>query len=492
MNMNNGMKRMGALMLALVLLVFASGCKGEPSPSSDGSVTDTSYSSDVSGEDMPTGGDNSNTPTDDTNNVDNPSGGDSTKPNTDVPSSSANQSRPSGSSTINDGVNPADYAGSTVTYATWRDPNLYEDGPVVKAFEKKYNIKVKVDLIGEESYTNTILGRIASGNAPDIYFSTYTFPYCLQALQPISNAKLDLSESIWDKALINLATVDGNPYLVDTVGNIWKEQDMVFYNKKIFRANGWTTPEEYYAAGKWTFAAMKKCMQQVASLGSGYTGGVVNLEALINSTGNGIINLENGKFVNGSKNEKTQAIIRWASEGRKEGWLGTTNLYTALNTFAEGKTGVAVLQAFGLKKNGYLRKMNANDIGFTYMPSWDGEPTKASSTVRGWGLCKGAKNPIAAGIFLRYYLDVNNYNTSSAFISSDAESFFFKLTSTNTDNKHFSFCYGTGVDGVTGSNSSHDYIGLPASSDPAQVATVIASYQNKLNADIGKLNALLK
>lgn len=94
--MNNGMKRMGALMLALVLLVFASGCKGEPSPSSDGSMTDTSYSSDVSGEDMPTGGDNSNTPTDDTNNVDNPSGGDSTKPNTDVPSSSANQSRPSG------------------------------------------------------------------------------------------------------------------------------------------------------------------------------------------------------------------------------------------------------------------------------------------------------------------------------------------------------------------------------------------------------------
>ena len=48
-NMNNGMKRMGALMLALVLLVFASGCKGEPSPSSDGSMTDTSYSSDVSG-----------------------------------------------------------------------------------------------------------------------------------------------------------------------------------------------------------------------------------------------------------------------------------------------------------------------------------------------------------------------------------------------------------------------------------------------------------
>ena len=206
---------------------------------------------------------------------------------------------------INDGVDPSKYKGTTVVYATWRNPALYEDGPVVKAFEKKYGITVKVDLMTEPEYTNTVLGRIASGKAPDVYFSTYTFPYCIDALQPIDAAKLNLKEAIWDKPLMDLATVGGKTYLVDTVGNIWKDEDMVFFNKKIFRDNGWTTPEEYYKAGKWNFDTMKKCMQQVASLGPDYTGGVVHLEGLIHSAGASVIGYKDGKFYNGTTNKVT-------------------------------------------------------------------------------------------------------------------------------------------------------------------------------------------
>lgn len=410
--------------------------------------------------------------------------------------SSSGSKKPSGSgavATVNAGVNPKDYEGTSVTFATWYDPALYEDGPVIKAFKKKYGIDVKVDLMNETDYVNTVLGRIASGNAPDVFFCTYTFPYCINALQPLDAAKLDLSESIWDKALINLATVNGKSYLVDTVGNIWKDQDMVFYNKKLFKANGWTTPEEYYKAGKWTFAAMKDCMQKVASLGTDYFGGAVNLEGLLGATGNGIINYSNGKFSNGSTNSTTQAVMRWAAEGMKDGWLKSTSVYDAFNLFPEGKTGIVVAHSYGLKKNGNFRKMSPDDIGFTYLPSWDGKEATPTSFVRGWGICKGAKNPVAAGIFLRYYLDVNNYNTSSAFINSEAESFFFKLTSTQSDKKHFYFCYGSGVNGVTGSSSSvGDYITSVTGGDPAQVVTTISSYQNKLNSDIAKINEVLK
>ena len=266
---------------------------------------------------------------------------------------------------INDNVNPADYRGKTVVYATWRNPALYEDGPVVEAFQKKYGIKVKVDLMTEETYTNTVLGRIASGKSPDVYFSTYTFPYCIDALQPIDAAKLNLKEDIWDDALIDLATVKGKTYLVDTIGNIWKDEDMVFFNKKIFRDNGWTTPEEYYEAGKWNFDTMKKCMQQVASLGSDYIGGAIHLEGLIHGTGSSVIGYKNGKFYNGTTDTTTQDIMRWASNGVKEGWLSTLSIYTALNQFPSGKVGIAILHSFGLKKTGYLRTMKASDIGFT-------------------------------------------------------------------------------------------------------------------------------
>ncbi len=410
-------------------------------------------------------------------------------------SSTSSNKKPNskGESVVNDNVNPADYRGTTITYATWRNPAQYEDGPVVKAFEKKYGITVKVDLMTESEYTQKVLANIQTKKSPDIYFSTYTFPYCIEALQPIDVAKLNLNESIWDKALIDLATVKGKTYLVDTVGNIWKDEDMIVYNKKIFRDANIPTPEELQAAGNWNFDTMTQCMKKVAALGTDYVGGAVHLEGLIHSAGASVIGYKDGKFYNGTQNAVTQEIMQWASTGLKEGWLGTTSIYEALNQFPSNKVGIAVLHSFSLKKTGYLRNMKSSDIGFTTLPSYKGKEPPATSFVRGWGICKGAKNPVAAGIFLRYYLDVNNYDTGSAFISKDAENFFFKLTSTSTKNKNFYFCYGSGVTGVTGKNSAvGDYIGAPASADPSQVIQTVKKYQGEIEADIAKLNAVLK
>ena len=398
-----------------------------------------------------------------------------------------------GDSVVNDNVNPEDYRGTTITYATWRNPAQYEDGPVVKAFEKKYGITVKVDLMTESEYTQKVLANIQTKKSPDIYFSTYTFPYCIEALQPIDAAKLNLKESIWDKALINLATVNGKTYLVDTIGNIWKDEDMIVYNKKIFRDANIPTPEELQEAGNWNFDTMTQCMKKVAALGTDYIGGAVHLEGLIHSAGASVIGYKDGKFYNGTQNTVTQEIMQWASTGLKEGWLGTTSIYEALNQFPSNKVGIAVLHSFSLKKTGYLRNMKSSDIGFTTLPSYKGNEPTATSFVRGWGLCKGANNPVAAGIFLRYYLDVNNYDTGSAFISKDAENFFFKLTSTATQNKNFYFCYGSGVTGITGKNSAvGDYISAPASADPSQVIQTVKKYQGEIEADIAKLNAVLK
>ena len=39
---------------------------------------------------------------------------------------------------VNDNVVTKDYEGTEITYATWRNPAQYEDGPVVEEFQKKY------------------------------------------------------------------------------------------------------------------------------------------------------------------------------------------------------------------------------------------------------------------------------------------------------------------------------------------------------------------
>ena len=130
--------------------------------------------------------------------------------------------------------------------------------------------------------------------------------------------------------------------------------------------------------------------------------------------------------------------------------------------------------------------MNADDIGYTYLPSFsESVPAVTTGIFRGWGIIKGAKNPVAAGIFLRYYLDVNNYDLSSAFLNSDAESFFFKLTSSGAQNNKFisptiGCCRALGIG--TGTLS-----GL-ATNSPDQVRSKIDAMNNTINAQVKELN----
>ncbi len=383
-------------------------------------------------------------------------------------------------------VDASKYRGTTVRFATWKNPDENEDGIVVDAFEKKYGIKVQVDTVPQGVYVNTIVGKIASEDAPDVYFSNYTFPADLKCLQPLDAAQLDLTDPIWDQDTIKLSTVGGKPYLVNTVGNIWSEIDCVFYNKKLLKENNITTPEEYYNAGKWTFAALEKVMTEVKNLGASYVGGYIDPRSLLGSTGASFFDFSNGKFSNSMDSKLTNVFTQyatWKKNGLVKGIYDTNR-----SEFIKGKVGIAITNVFGLKKTGYWRDMNPNDIGFTYMPAMD-ESSKAVPTgiMRGWGICKGAKNPVGAGLFLRYYLDVNNYDTASAFISGDAETFFFKVTDVNTSAKNLYLAQGisqaVGVD-------HWDFYDI-VSSDPAQVSKELSAIKNKVDSTVTQANKLL-
>jgi hypothetical protein len=80
--------------------------------------------------------------------------------------------------------------------------------------------------------------------------------------------------------------------------------------------------------------------------------------------------------------------------------------------------------------------MNPEDLAATYTPKYDANsPQVGSSGLRGWGIIKGSKNPEAAGVFLREYLDVNNYDLEETFHNSDVSDFFFKVMNTKFDQR---------------------------------------------------------
>lgn len=378
--------------------------------------------------------------------------------------------------------------GTTVVYATWKDPALNEDGTVVKSFQKKYGINVKIDLIPQERYIEILASRIAANKSPDICFDNGEFPNSLQVLQPLDAAHIDFSDAIWDKEFINHTTLNGKKYLVNTISNIWNEYVILYYNKKIFKRfapYGIKTPEQYYKEGNWTWDSMEEIIKGIKQQpeGKGINGAIIDQSKMLCTLGTDFYtyDVKNHQFKNGTKDAMFIPAMK-----RLAGMF--INGYINSGTFTDGKTAMCITDLFGLKKTGYWSTMNANDIGFTYVPNWDAKTkAKPAGIFRGWGLVKGAGNPVGAGLFLRHYLDVNNYDTSSAFISKEAEDFFFKVSGVSSATKQYSVAMG--VSNLAGNTQTYSKeIALVYMSEINQVDKKVAEMQNKLNSAVKKAN----
>ncbi len=265
-------------------------------------------------------------------------------------------------------VDPEKYRGTTVRFATWKDPHKQEDGPVVDAFEKKYGIKVKIDTVAQDGYVNTIAGMIASKNAPDVFFNNEDWPSSLSVLQPIEAMQLDLSDPIWDQGMIKLSTMGGKPFLVNAVGNIWSEVDCLFYNKRIFADNNIRTPEEYYKAGSWNYAAFEKCMSELKN--AGYIGAYINVQSLLGAANTGFFKMQNGKLVNGVDTMASN-VLKKIADWTSKGYIRPVTEHNLINNFIIGQAGMAITNVYGTKAVGYFANMKADEVGFCYIPDYD-------------------------------------------------------------------------------------------------------------------------
>ena len=385
---------------------------------------------------------------------------------------------------INPNVNEEEYRGTSITYVTWKDPANNEDGIVVDAFEEKYGITVNIDLISQVDYVNTIASSIASGTQGDVIFVNSTFPGALTVMQPLDAAKLYLEDPIWKQSTLKMSSIDGHPYLVDTISNVWSEVDIVVYNKALFEQNGITSPAEYYEAGNWTLETFKKACQDIVALGKGYTGATVLGDALLGGCGVSTHTYENGQF-NTNLNDKYYKVTEFLAQMFSDGLISDVR-----TKFTNGKTGMAVTNCFGLKRTGYFSTMNSDYIAATYLPRYDRNSEQVTTGIyRGWGLIRGAKNPVAAGLFLREYLDVNNYDLDATFHNQDAANFFFKVTGEDTNILYY---YTYGLSMATGQTEMSEFELTSFKRTPDQVKGYLDSQLPTLKNMAEKGNAIIK
>lgn len=381
--------------------------------------------------------------------------------------------KPSSSSGSYTNADPAKYKGTTVKYATWKDWRLNEDGPVVTSFTKKYGINVEWVNVAQGEYISKIIGYIAAGNAPDVYIDTAFWPGTTAIAQPIDAMNLNTSHALWDQATFKTTTVNGKAYGVNTLGNIWSEADIMVYNKKLLKSLGIQDPSAYQKAGQWNLAACENIMKKLTE--SGKKGGFFSPNTMAAAYGTDWVKFENGKLSNNTGNAMLTNVYKKIAEWNEKGYVVKQDSF-----FNEGNVGLCTANAFALKKTGTFSSMNPNDIGYIELPDYDAK-TKAQpcGLTRFYGVCKKAKNPVAAGIFLGYYLDSANYDMTKTFITTDSSTFFFKVTGAATEKKNTYLMPGI-QDLVGGFNHITDFQYV-AYEPSAQVATKIKEKSNKID-----------
>ncbi len=398
---------------------------------------------------------------------------------TSKPSQSANDKAPG----MLPGVDPEDYRGKTVKYASWKDPWKNEDGPAIDKFVEETGIKVEWVPLTQSTYVSTIVASIASNQQPDVFFENGDFPGSLNAMQPLDAAKIDLTDPIWNQALIKASTLDGHAYLVDAISNVWTEVDICVYNKKLFDDNGIKSPAEYYAEGDWTFANFREAAIEIDAIGKDYVGAGILSEAALGAAGSSFFTYKDNKMTV-TADQHLYDVMNFLAEMKASGYAKSSR-----TDFDNGKYGMALTNCFGLKKTGYFSTINPDHVAATYLPVWEkGDEQYVAGIYRGWGLVDGAKEPVAAGIFLRSYLDVNNYDLKNTFHNQEVANFFFQVTGTYSEN--MIYYHGPDMVKTTGLGESfHDYWSRYT---PANIKSAIDGKLNVMEEMCKKANEIIE
>lgn len=474
--MLNKSKRILAVLLALILVFALAGCS---KTEGDGSSADVEYITDITYVD----GENTS--------------GDTTGGNTSGGTTGGNTS---GSTTTTNGkVNPADYKGTTIQFAH-TFPNFSDDGAtgyVVEKFEKEYGIKVELVYCSMDNYANELSGLISAGKAPTVGRSNGDYPACLGYFQSLDAAKIDYTDDIWNQNTFKLTTYNGAPYMCDTVGNYWTELDLVVYSKSALKAANCPTPEELDKAGNWNFDSFLQIGEKLKAKDSNSKGiSFHTYDVVLNMAGGSVYKLGSDNYIVNGIDNSTTAIMQKLATAKKGGYFtisGASDLIT-------GSAGIITDHIWSLRNDGDLKNYpNRNDLGFYYLPAYEkGGATPATGIFRGWGIIKGcnensatgSKAAVAGGIFLRYYLDVNNYDLKNAFLSTDAENFFYEITSfyseTDNYNPYLTYCgLNNGVSGIDPQKDVYTHM----NDDPSQIPSQMASIKSKVQNGVDKLNS---
>ncbi len=393
---------------------------------------------------------------------------------------------------------PSELRGTKVQFATWIDHNATDTANTLRGFERETGMKIEIVAVSQSSYIPKLNSLIAADEAPDVIVDNGEFPNTLRLLAPLSweeNA-IDPKDPFWDQGITELFTIGNNSYLVNAKNSTFNMVGYyLLYNKTALEENGIKTPMQLKEEDNWNLDSFVTILRQMKQrYMQNEVAAWVNVHAIMDMMGAAEIsmNKETGLLENGLKSPEALAALQWCIKYKDEGLI---DLYMEAGSGNMSTGGMSLGGAYSLRnKPGWFYDDNWDDYEAIVCPkvnATDADYPKTNSQ-RGYGICKGSKNPKGAGYFLRYFLNGDNYDLDEVYKNEMCKNMFLDLRDKYMDYEDADFQYGCRkiVDPDAGGTASGMLATLIKTSY-AQLGTELSKTQNTVDAAVTKGNEII-
>ena len=459
------MKKTLAFLTALVMCVSFTACKKSDTSSDNQDSSDTSISSDVS---------------------DNTSSTQSTSDANSTVSSSSNKTE------TNKGIDMNSLKGKIVKMLMWRDLTEQEKS-TIKKIESSTQMKIDVTQTNWSNYMTKLSSMVATNDSPDIAIiptenkSQGCFPLgAATVFQPLNVTKQDLKDSYWDLESMEKYKIKGRYFAFMTYGNWYDCNGIVMYNADMFKDAGLTTPRELWKSGNWNWDTLKSTAQELKKKGRiGYI--CESYNNLMQSSGVDFVTYNNGTYTSSVTDSKV--ISAWTFNAEMVSSGAQPAYGTQTNAFEQGLAGMVGTNLWNMRKEASYGNVKFA-VDCVPFPSPKGSETIIPANVNLFGVAKGAKNPIGAGVVIKELLNpANNGKFGDVAISANFEDVFNYCTGKGVKK---GYKYAIGVVGYTNLSGLTNLQTTLAKTATNQITTVLQQNKSLVDNAVKQVNGKLK
>ena len=378
---------------------------------------------------------------------------------------------------------PEELKGTTVTVYSWNEANAATGAvEAIQNFQRETGIKVNWVAGSYDDYATKISAMVTAGDSPDIVRLRDTDFAMLNLLTPLDEVNYDFSDEAWNHDLMKQYQVNGKYYAAIMDDTPYYQPTVMYYNRSLISKYNLEDPYTLWKNGEWTW---NKCMeiseQFLSQAGTNYNG--VSLlfgSEYAHSLGTSFLSYDP---------ETSQYVSHMADPYLIKGWqFVASNVSKGLimkdvGRYTDFESGIVLFCAesiIGARTSHFFFPTMKQEgaLGVVPIPAVDGQEEYYQTLCENeaYGIAKGSKNSEAAAYFLRYYLDASHYDMDTFYCDEQAVEVaeWCKEQTVVTDMERIIYRdqYGEGFG---------DMSYKLRQSDPAQIKTILDSYNQVIN-----------